>query len=297
VKYAWIDAQRADYPLPDMCEVLAVSASGYRAWRRGGVPDSGRLSDAQAVALMKAIHAEVNGAYGSRRMHRELQGRGHRIGLARVERLMRDNGIRARHKRRYKATTDSKHSMPVADNLLQRNFTPEAPNRVWTADITYIATDEGWLYLSIVLDLFNREVVGWSIKSRMTADIVTDALTMAWFRRKPEAGVIFHSDRGSQYAGHAVRDKLVEYGMTASMSRKANCWDNAPTESFFNSLKNERVHGSRYATRAAAEADLFQYIAVFYNRRRRHSTLNYCSPDQFLRDWLSRHDHQQPKAA
>lgn len=297
MKYAWIDAQRADYPLPDMCEVLAVSASGYRAWRRGGTPDSTRLSDAQAVALMKAIHAEVKAAYGSRRMHRELKGRGHRIGLARVERLMSDNGIRARHRRRYKATTDSKHSMPVADNVLERNFAPDAPNRVWTGDITYIATDEGWLYLAVVLDLFNREVVGWSIKPRMTAAIVTDALTMAWFRRKPDAGVIFHSDRGSQYASHAMRGKLAEYGMTASMSRKANCWDNAPTESFFNSLKNERVHGTRYATRAEAQIDLFQYIAVFYNRRRRHSSLGYCSPTQFLLDWFSKHDDQQSKAA
>jgi putative transposase len=161
----------------------------------------------------------------------------------------------------------------------------------------YIATDEGWLYLAIVLDLFNREIVGWSIKPRMTADIVIDALTMAWFRRKPDAGVIFHSDRGSQYAGHAMRDKLVQFGMSASMSRKANCWDNAPTESFFNSLKNERVHGARYATRAEAEADLFQYIEVFYNRRRRHSSLGYCSPTQFLQDWISKHDDQQPKAA
>ena len=297
MKYAWIDAQRAEYPLPDMCEVLGVSASGYRAWRRGGTPDSTRLSDAQAVALMKVIHAEVRGAYGSRRMHREFQGRGHRIGLARVERLMRDHGIRARHKRRYKATTDSRHALPVADNLLARSFTPEAPNRVWTGDITYIATDEGWLYLAVVLDLFNREVVGWSIKPRMTADIVTDALAMAWFRRKPDAGVIFHSDRGSQYASHVMRKKLAEYGMTASMSRKANCWDNAPTESFFNSLKNERGHGTRYETRAGAQADLFQYIAVFYNRRRRHSSLGYCSPNQFLMNWLSQHDAQRPKAA
>jgi putative transposase len=141
-------------------------------------------------------------------MHREMQGRGHRIGLSRVERLMREHGIRARHKRRFKATTDSKHSMPVAPNLLARNFTPEAPNRVWTGDITYIQTGEGWLYLAIVLDLFNREIVGWSIKPRMTADIVTDALTMAWFRRKPAAGVIFHSDRGSQYASHAMCARL-----------------------------------------------------------------------------------------
>ena len=185
MKYAWIDAQRRQYPLPDMCEVLAVSISGYRAWRRGGKPERTRLTDPQAVALIRSIHAEVRAAYGSRRIHRELQGRGHRIGLRRVERLMRENGIRARHKRRYKATTDSKHSMPVADNLLARNFTPEAPNRVWTGDITYIHTGEGWLYLAVVLDLFNREIVGWSIKPRMTADIVTDALTMAWFRRKP----------------------------------------------------------------------------------------------------------------
>ena len=177
------------------------------------------------MTLIKAIHAEVKGAYGSRRMHRELKGRGHRIGISRVERVMREAGIRARHKRRFKAATDSKHSMPVAANLLARNFTPPAPNKVWTGDITYIATGEGWLYLDIVLDLFNREVIGWSIKPRMTADIVTDALSMAWFRRKPASGVVFHSDRGSQYASHAMRDKLVEYDMTASMSRKGNCWE------------------------------------------------------------------------
>ena len=194
------------------------------------------------------------------------------------------------------ATTDSKHSMPVADNLLARNFTPAAPNRVWTGDITYIQTGEGWLYLAIVLDLFNREIVGWSIKPRMTADIVTDALTMAWFRRKPGEGVIFHSDRGSQYAGHAMSAKLTEYGMTASMSRKGNCWDNAPTESFFNSLKNERVHGASYATRNEAASDLFQYIAVFYNRSRRHSTLGYLSPTTFLQNWIARQDQQEMAA-
>ena len=297
MKYAWIDAQRADYPLPDMCAVLTVSVSGYRAWRRGGSPATSRLSDPQAVALMKAIHAEVKAAYGSRRMHCELKGRGYRIGLTRVEQLMREHGIRARHKRRFKATTDSRHAMPVAKNVLERNFAPQAPDRVWTGDITYIQTGEGWLYLAVVLDLFNREVIGWSIKPRMTADITTDALTMAWFRRQPAPGVIFHSDRGSQYASLAMRDKLAEYGMTASMSRKGNCWDNAPTESFFNSLKNERVHGTRYDTRADAESDLFEYIEVFYNRRRRHSSLGYCSPTQFLQDWFSKHDDQQPRAA
>jgi len=296
VKYAWIDAQRREYPLPEMCEVLAVSVSGYRAWRRGGQPGRTRLTDAQAVALMRSIHAEVKGAYGSRRMHRELRDRDHRIGLGRIERLMREHAIRARHKRRYKATTDSRHTLPVADNLLARQFTPEAPNRVWTGDITYIQTGEGWMYLAIVLDLFNREVIGWSIKPRMTADIVTDALTMAWFRRKPDKGLIFHSDRGSQYASQAMTAKLAEYGMTASMSRKGNCWDNAPTESFFNSLKNERVHGATYPTRAHAQADLFDYIEVFYNRRRRHSTLGYCSPVQFLQNWISEHASQQQAA-
>jgi len=291
-----MELERRQFPLPEMCSVLDVSISGYRAWLGGGTPGSARLSDVQAVVVIKTIHAEVRGAYGSRRMHRELQGRGHPVGLSRVERLMRDNGVRARHKRRYKATTDSKHALPVAANLLDRQFSPAAPDRVWTGDITYIQTDEGWLYLAVVLDLFNREVIGWSIKPRMTADIVTDALAMAWFRRKPESGVIFHSDRGSQYASHAMRAKLADYGMTSSMSRKGNCWDNAPTESFFNSLKNERVYSTRYATREAAEADLFEYIAIFYNRRRRHSTLNYCSPNQFLHDWISR-QNQQPKAA
>lgn len=297
MKYAWIDAQRRQYPLPDMCHVLAVSLSGYRAWKRGGQPDRTRLTAAQAVVLLKGLHAEVKGAYGSRRMHVELQERGYGIGLRRVERLMREHGIRARHKRRFKATTDSKHSMPVADNLLARQFTPEAPNRVWTGDITYIQTAEGWLYLAIVLDLFNREVVGWSLKPRMTADIVTDALSMAWFRRKPASGVIFHSDRGSQYASQAMTARLAEYGMTASMSRKGNCWDNAPTESFFNSLKNERVHGTAYATRADAQADVFEYIEVFYNRSRRHSTLGYCSPVQFLENWVSQQADQLTKAA
>lgn len=206
---------------------------------------------------------------------------------------MRENGIRARHKRRYKVTTDSKHGLPVADNLLDRNFTPTAPNQVWTSDITYLWTDEGWLYLAIVLDLFNREVVGWSLKPRMTSDIVTDALTMAWFRRRPAPGLMHHSDRGSQYASHAFQNKLKEYGMVCSMSRKGNCWDNAPTESWFNSFKNEWVHGIRYATHADMKATSFEYIEVFYNRKRQHSTLGYRSPIQFIENWLN--EQQQEK--
>ena len=293
MKYAWIDSQRKAFDLTELCAVLDVSVSGYRAWKRGGKSDRKRLTDPQMLTLIRAIHAELKGAYGSPRMVRELRGRGFSASKDRVERLMRENDIRARHKRRFKATTDSKHALPVAGNLLDRNFMPGAPNQVWTADMTYIWTDEGWLYLAIVLDLFNREIVGWSLKPRMTADIVTDALTMAWFRRKPAPGVLHHSDRGSQYASRAFQQKLADYGMTCSMSRKGNCWDNAPSESWFNSLKNERVHGRRYATRAEATADIFEYIEVFYNRKRRHSTLGYRSPNQFMEDWISaQHDEK-----
>ena len=247
--------------------------------------DRKRLTDSQMLALIRAIHAELKGAYGSPRMVRELRARDFSASKERVERLMRDNGIHARHKRRYKVTTDSKHGLPVAGNLLARNFTPTAPNQVWTSDITYLWTDEGWLYLAIVLDLFNREVVGWSLKPRMTTDIVTDALTMAWFRKRPAPGLMHHSDRGSQYASHAFQDKLKEFGMICSMSRKGNCWDNAPTESWFNSFKNERVHGVRYETHANIKSAAFEYIEVFYNRKRLHSTLGYKSPTDFLNEW------------
>jgi len=288
-----MNAHRHEFELAEMGEVLDVSLSGYRAWTRGGRRDRKWLTDAQMLALIRAIHAQFKGTYGSPRMVEELRDRGLAASKARVERLMRENGIRARHKRRYKATTDSRHTLPVADNLLDRNFNPPAPNRVWTSDLTYLWTDEGWLYLAVVLDLFNREVIGWSIQPQMTADLVTDALRMAWFRRRPAAGVLHHSDRGSQYASHAFQQQLTAYGMTCSMSRKGNCWDNAPTESFFNSLKNERVHGTRYATRDEAKTGVFDYIEPFYNRTRRHSTLGYKSPTQFMNDWLS--EQQQKK--
>jgi len=284
-----------------VCATLDVSISGYRAWKRGGTTERRYLTDAQLLELIVneasfTIHVQFKGAYGSPRMVDELRDRGFPVSKARVERLMRDNGIRARHKRRYKATTDAKHGLPVAGNLLNRDFSPAAPNQVWTADLTYIWTDEGWLYLAVVLDLFNREIIGWSIRPRMTADIAISALTMAWFRRKPAPGLLHHSDRGSQYASLVFQAKLAEYGMVCSMSRKGNCWDNAPTESFFNSLKNERVHGTRYATREEVIADLFEYIEVFYNRSRRHSTLKSKSPVQFLRDWISA-QHGQNLAA
>ena len=197
MKYAWIAEQGKGFALAEMCEVLDVSIRGYRAWKRGGVPDRKRLTDRQMLALIRAIHAELKGAYGSPRMVRELRARAFSASKERVERRMRDNGIHARHKRRYKVTTDSKHGLPVAKNLLARNFMPRAPNQVWTSDITSLWTDEGWLYLAIVLDLFNREIVGWSLKPRMTTDIVTDALTRTGFRKRPAAGRLHHSDRGS----------------------------------------------------------------------------------------------------
>ena len=240
MKYAWIDARRGACDLGERCRVLGVS----RAWQRGGTPRRRRLSDVQLLALLQAIHGELKGAYGSPRLVRERRARGFPASKARVERLMRDNGIRARHKRRYQATTDSGHSLPVAANVLDRQFTPSAPNQVWSSDITYLWTDAGWQYLAITLDLFNREVVGWALKPRLTADLATDALTMAWCRRRPTPGVPHHSDRGSQYASGAFQDRLTAYGMTSSMSRKGNCWDNAPTESGFNSFKNKRIYGN-----------------------------------------------------
>lgn len=294
MRYAWIDQQVGRYPLSSLCWVLSVSVNGYRAWKRGGTPRRTRLTDTQLLTLIQTIHAQVKGAYGSPRMTEEIRDRGFPASKERVERLMRENGIRARHKRRYRVTTDSKHKLPVAENLLNREFTPAEPNQVFSSDITYIWTDEGWLYLAVVLDLFNREVVGWSIKPRMTADLLTDALTMAWFRRRPAPGALCHSDRGSQYASHEFQRKLATYSMRCSMSRKGNCWDNAPTESFFNSLKNERVHATRYQTHQDAKTDLFEYIEVFYNRSRRHSSLGFVSPERFLQDWIKA---QQTKGA
>jgi len=296
VKYAWIHAQTKRFSLAEMCDTLGVSISGYRAWKRGGTPIRKRLTAGQTLAMIRVIHAEVKGAYGSPRMVRELRQRGYTASKERVERLMRLHGIRARHKRRYRVTTDSKHGMPVASNLLDRHFEPKAPNQVWTADITYLWTDEGWLYLAIVLDLFNREVIGWSLKPRMTTDLVSDALTMAWFRRRPAPGVMHHSDRGSQYASQAYQNKLAEYGMICSMSRKGNCWDNSPTESWFNSFKNERYHGVRYPSHAEMKAASFEFIEVFYNRKRQHSTLDYQSPIQFMENWINEQS-QEPLAA
>lgn len=287
MKYAWIRDQRQNYPLTSLCRLLDVSTSGYADWLASGGP-SQWLSDAQLLALVRSTFAESDGAYGAPRIYRELRAKKHPVSKERIRRLMSLAGLKARHKRRYKVTTDSKHNLPVAPNLLNRQFAVDKPDQVWTTDITYIPTQEGWLYLAVVMDLYTRAIIGWAMDKRMTRELTMSALRMAWFRRHPKSGVLHHSDRGSQYCSHEYQQLLRSYGMTASMSRKGNCWDNAPMESFFNSLKNERVFHRRYETRSEAKADIFDYIEVFYNRKRRHSSLNYESPATHYAAWLER---------
>jgi len=239
------------------------------------------------------IHAESKGEYGWPRVHKQLLACAIRVGKERVRKLMQLHGIQARAKRKYKATTDSKHNLPVAPELLQRNFNPLAPDRAWSSDITYIATAEGWLYLAVMIDLFSRQVVGWSMKPHMRAELVLDALHMAWFRRRPQPGLIVHSDRGSQYCSREFQQVLREHGMRSSMSRKGNCWDNAVTESLWGSLKVGRLHGKRFETRRQAMDEVIDWLS-FYNHRRLHSTLGYVSPMQFERAW---HAAQQKRVA
>jgi transposase InsO family protein len=265
-----------------MCRVLRVSAGGYYDWR--GRPESSRAGKRHAlVVAIKAVHGEVKARYGSPRIHAELVARGLPCSLNTVARLMREHGIAAKTKRKFRRTTDSSHDRPVAENVLNRQFEPGAANRAWTADITYIATGEGWLYLAAVEDLHSRQIVGWSMGSRINSRLVVDALEMAVSRRLPGEGLVAHSDRGSQYASEHYRGILAGRGIVCSMSRRANCWDNAPMESFFASLKKELVHGEDYATREEARASIFEYIEVFYNRVRRHSSLGYMSPAEYER--------------
>ena len=294
MRYAFIEQHGDSYPLQMLCTALQVSDSGFTSWQRSDGPTKW-LSDGELLKRIREIHEETKAAYGSPRIFQELKGLGIPVSKGRVERLMRENGLRGRHKRRFKATTDSKHTLPVAPNRLEQNFETECPDQAWTADITYVATAEGWLYLAIILDLYTRQIVGWAMRERMTKELVIDALLMAWFRRRPPPGLIHHSDRGSQYCSHDFQKQLAAYGMLASMSRKGNCWDNATSESFFNSLKNERVHGSRYETRDEARTDLFEYIEVFYNRRRRHSALGGQCPAAVYEAWLK--IQSEPKLA
>lgn len=277
MRYAFIAAHVAQFPMRLMCRALEVSRSGFYAWR--GRPASKRSTQNRLLLeRIKAVHRKSRKTYGSPRVHVQLVAEGERCGRGRVERLMRANGIRAKQKRKFVATTDSKHDLPVAKNILDREFRVEEPNTVWSSDITYIPTDEGWLYLAGVLDLCSKTVVGWSMSESLEKGLVMDALRMAHRRRRPGAGLIHHSDRGSQYASDDYRKLLKDYGMQMSMSRKGDCWDNAVMESFFGTLKKELVHHRRYRTRAEARRDIFEFIEVFYNRERLHSSLGYMSP-------------------
>jgi transposase InsO family protein len=275
--FRFIDAHRDRWPVRLLCDTLGVSPAGYYAWRDRPASARQQRQDALLVEI-RAVHAEFKARYGSPRVHAELVARGHDCCVNTVARLMRDHGIRARAARKFRCTTDSDHGLPVADNLLGRQFDPGSPNEAWVADITYIPTREDWLYLAAVEDLYSRRVVGWSLADHLGSRLVVDALALAVDRRLPGAGLLAHSDRGSQYASEHYQGLLARHGITCSMSRRADCWDNAPMESFFASLKKELVHGADFATRAAARAAVVEYIEVFYNTRRRHSSLGYVSP-------------------
>lgn len=260
-----------------MCRVLGVSRSGYYSWSNR--PESlKRQQDKALLVSIRGIFTDSRGTYGSPRVHRTLRNRDVPCGKNRVANLMRKDGLRARMKRRFKATTNSKHNLPVAGNLVQRNFVPEQPDQIWAGDITYVWTSEGWLYLAVVLDLFSRSVVGWAMEKYMTRHLVMNALDMAIKRRQPARGLIHHSDRGSQYASGDFQELLNKHGIRCSMSRKGDCWDNAPVESFFGTLKQELIFHQRYYTRAHAKQSIFEYIERFYNRKRLHSTLGYQCP-------------------
>jgi putative transposase len=280
VRYRFIDEHRGRWPVRALCDALQVGPAGYYAWRDR--PPSGREQRRSALrGEIAAIHARVKARYGSPRVHAELAARGHRCCVNTVAKVMREAGIAAKTKRKFRHTTDSNHDRPVAPNVLDRQFDAAGPNEAWVADITFIPTREGWLYLAVVEDLYARRVVGWSMAARMTSRLVVDALAMAVQRRLPGAELVAHSDRGSQYASDHYQRLLAQRGITCSMSRRANCWDNAPMESFFASLKKELVHHEDYATREQARASIFEYIEVFYNRERRHSTLHYQSPADY----------------
>lgn len=283
--FAWIKARVADrqcdWPVSVMCRVLGVSRSGYYAWR-DRKPGPKRTQRTKWEQQVKRAHEASRFTYGSPRVAVELREQGVAISENTVAKLMRSQGLAARAKRRFvPRTTDSAHDGPVAPNRLGRDFTADAPNTRWTSDITYVATGEGWLYLAVVLDLYSRRVVGWSMRPDLRAELACEALDMALQTRRPTAGLLHHSDRGVQYASEAYRARLREADAEPSMSRPGNCYDNAVTESFFGTLKTELAHHERYATHEQARRSLFEWIEVFYNRQRRHSSLGYLSPDAF----------------
>ena len=271
-----------DFSVEFMCEMFSVSKSGYYAWRSRDNSEK----DAKELRLLRAIedvHRSSRKNYGSPRIFDQLIGMGHKVGKTKVERTMKKHGIRAKTKRKFRHTTDSKHNLPVAPNLLDRNFSPDKPNQVWASDITYVWTREGWLFLAVIVDLFSRQVVSWSLDKTMTKELVCSSLRQAYFRRKPGTGLLFHSDRGSQYCSKEFRRQLKQYRMLQSQSRKANCWDNACVESFFHTLKTEMIYHEDFETRDQAHRAIFEWVEAYYNRQRIHSTLGYKSPVDFER--------------
>lgn len=280
MKFRFISENQGTFKVGRMCQLFNVSRGGYYAWLKR--PKSHRSRENEKLkAKIVDIFDGSHRTYGAPRIHADLRSQGFFCGCNRVARLMKQLGIKAKTKRKFKATTDSKHNLPVAPNLLDQNFEAAGPNRVWAADITYIPTREGWLYLAVCIDLYSRMVVGWSMDSRITKQLVVDAFNMAARNRPGARGLVHHSDRGSQYASQEFQNILHSYEMLCSMSRKGNCYDNAVVESFFHSLKTEWVHHYCYETRQEAKASIFEYIEIFYNRQRRHSQLNYLSPADY----------------
>jgi transposase InsO family protein len=282
VKYAWIEAHAGWQPIARLCNVLQVSRSGFLQWRQRG-PSDRELANRSLDAQVAVIHAEGKQGYGRIRVTRRLRQSGMRVGAERVRRSLLRQHLRSVYCKKYRVTTDSNHSKPVAQNLLDRRFDGWSPNRAWTTDITYLSTDEGWLYLAAIVDLGTRRIVGWAMSERMSAKLVCDALQMAYWRRRPAADLLMHSDRGSQYASDNYRKLLKQFRMTQSMSRKGNCWDNAPMESFFKTLKVERTYRLQYTSRDQARLDIVNWIEGFYNEKRLHSAIDYRSPADFER--------------
>ncbi len=263
-----------------LCKALDVARSGYYAWLSR--PKSNRaLKNEKLLDCIRASHKNSRMTYGYRRIHQDLLAEQMPVAKNRVHRLMKENGIQAKNKKKFKATTDSKHNFPTHKNILNREFSADKPNLRWVSDITYIPTREGWLYLAVIMDLYSRRIVGWAMDLRMKENLVINALKMALLKRKTKGNLLLHSDRGSQYAASAYQSLLLKHGIQCSMSRKGNCWDNSAMESFFHSLKTEHVHHEHYITREEAKNKIFEYIEVFYNRQRRHSAINYKSPNEF----------------
>ena len=277
MKYAWIEEQCDLFSVTRMCRQLGVSRTGYCQWRTRA-PSERSMANAALDARVAAMYAGSQCSYGRPRIVRGLRAQGIQVSHERVRNSLKRQDLRPVYKRPYRVTTDSAHDKPIAPNVLDRCFDGWRVNQAWVADITYIATGEGWLYLAVIMDLASRRIVGWSMSERIKADLVCQALKSAYWRRKPSAGLIMHSDRGSQYASDTHRQLIKDYGMIQSMSRRANCWDNAPMESFFKTLKVERTHRLRYDTRAIAKLDIIDWIEGFYNHRRMHSSIGYKTP-------------------